>query len=164
VVWALILGCWGGVLAAAVCLHGECHTAAARAPAGDAAHGEHSAGQGRTAADSENLSCHEKAGGGHAVETPASEHRQVDRAGLESFASNSPGSSCDHCVGGAEVPSPRPAEWQSSTARRGEKIVALCLAAPVAAPAAVFTRQVAVAQPSPAGRTLRHLLIGVFRI
>ena len=157
VVFALVTGCWGGVLAAAACPHVECETTAA-APEGAASH-DHGA------AVSEEHSSHPAEHGGHPAEPPAPD---VSPAGQPRVADVGPGGGhtpgCTHCVGRPEAPPSPSFEAQANSVRKGAESAAPTAAPRVEAPAAVIPREITPAQHAPPPGTVRHLLLSVFRI
>jgi hypothetical protein len=161
VVFTLVLGCWGGVLAAAVCPHMGCKTTAA-APEATAHHGEHAAGH--EAVSQEDHSGHAAAHDGHAALPPAHDEQHLDGGRAPGVTADRHDPACAHCVGTAEAPPSRSFEWQSNSFKQGGKLTAPPAAARVSAPAAVFLREITPAQHAPPGSSDRHLLLNVFRI
>lgn len=164
VVFALMTGYWGGVLAAA-CPHLGCEPTAA-APVSTAAHGEHVDDHSYHSASPEDHSGHAGAHGeGHAAETPAQDAPQVDSGQLRGGASNRHDPNCAHCMGGSEgAPPSRFFEWQSNSFKNGGKLITPRAAERVSALAVVLVRKITPAQHAPPGRSDRHLLLSVFRI
>ena len=158
VVFALLTGCWGGVLAAAACPHLGCETAAA-VPDVHATHGGHT--DGHDAVSTEGHSGH---AGGHEGQdaSPPSPYRGPAAAGHILSGGHDPG--CTHCVGRPETPPSPRSEWQSNFARKGGGFVAPLTPARVEAPAAVSLREIRPAQHAPPGSSARHLLLNIFRI
>ena len=164
VVFALVTGCWGGVLAAAACPHLGCETAAT-APDGAAAHGEHAGEHGRHSASPEDHSGHiESHGEGHSADSPARDRSQPGPDQFRDRASGGHDQDCAHCVGGAEAPPSRPFEWQPNSFKNSGKLTAPRAAQQVSAPALVLAREITPAQHAPPKQTSRHLLLNVFRI
>jgi hypothetical protein len=156
VVFALVTGCWGGVLAAAACPHVECETTAA-APEGAAGHGH-------DAATSEDHSGHAGEHGGHPAEPPAQNTSEVGRRGLPNVSPGGHDLGCTHCVGSPEAPPSPTSEAQANSVRKGAESAAPTAVTRVEAPAAVFLREITPAQHAPPHGTVRHLLLSVFRI
>lgn len=162
VVLALMMGCWGGVLAAVACPHMACKTAAS-APAGVASHDEHSSGHEHEAVAHEDHSGHVQTHEGHA-EPAAQGKSQVSTGELWSVAPEPHDPSCAHCVSRSEAPPSPCFEWQPNSVRKGGELAAPVAAATVTVPAAAYVREITPAQHAPPGRTDRHLLLSVFRI
>ena len=156
VVFALMTGCWGGVLAAAACPHQECETAAG-APDDASAHGEHAGEHGSHSASPEDHS-------GHSADSPAWDQSQPGPDHLRDRASGGHDPDCAHCVGAAEAPPSRPFEWQPNSFKNSGKLTAPRAAQQISAPAVVLAREITPAQHAPPRQTGRHLLLSVFRI
>lgn len=156
VAFALMAGCWGGVLAAAACPHLECETAATE-PEGASAHDDHAGERGSHSASPEDHS-------GHSADSPARDQSQPGPDHLRARASGGHDQDCAHCVGAAEAPPSRPFEWQPNSFKNSGKLTAPRAAQQVTAPAVVLAREITPAQHAPPRQTGRHLLLSVFRI
>lgn len=156
VVFALLTGCWGGVLADAACPHVECVTAEA-APEG-------AAGQAHDAVTSAAHSGHAAEHGGHAPAPPARDISVQGPTGSTDVSNVGHDLGCIHCVGRPEAPPTPNIEVRANTARKGEESAAPPAAARLEAPAAIFPREITPAQHAPPAGIVRHLLLSVFRI
>jgi hypothetical protein len=161
VVFALMTGCWGGVLAAAVCPHTDCETTAS-APGVRATEDDHAGNHCHDAADSEDSSSRDKAHEGHAAELPGRD--QFSHGKHRGIESRSGDRYCAHCVSSPGAPPAQVVGQQSNPVKRGVELAAPLVAARFESPAPVFIRKIAPAQHAPPGRTDRHLLLNVFRI
>lgn len=161
--WALVLGCWGGILAAAACRHAGCVTAAA-APEHDGAHGAHSPAETHEAASTEDHCAHAEAKQGRAQEKPAVEQLPHESVASGNSLSSPHDTFCFHCVGRPEAPRPTKFEWSPNSAGKVEKDSALRVLRHPAAPPRLFVREITPAQHAPPFSPERHLLLGVFRI
>jgi hypothetical protein len=161
VVFALMLGCWGGVLAAAVCPHVGCETTA-QAPDIYATDDNHADSHCQGATDSADSSTRDKAHEGHDAELTAED--QFKREEHQSAGSRSQDEFCAHCVD-RPVDTPAPVfGHQSSSVKRGVDFAAPLAVTQIESPVPVFLRKIAPAQHAPPGRSDRHLLLNVFRI
>lgn len=161
IVLALVLGCSGGVLAAAACPHLGCQTAAREDDRAESqgGHGHEAAGpqkhSGRAASQTD----------GHAAANPPSCHdRQRESAEPSNAAFASPPQSCAHCVGNREAPPARGFEWQTSFARDNRSEAAPRDFGRLLAPSVLFVREIIPATHAPPGSSARYLLLNVFRI
>jgi hypothetical protein len=159
----LVLGCWGGVLAAAACPHAGCKTAAS-APEVTAGHGEHTGDHGHDVVGPEDHSGHGEAHEGHTAQPSEQDRQHFSPEQFTGVASNRHDQNCAHCVGSTEAPPSRSFEWQSNSLKQGGKLLAPQASGRIVAPAAVFVREITPAQHAPPGRSDRHLLFSVFRI
>ena len=158
-----MLGCWGGVLAAALCPHG-CETTAHAAGEASTTHGDHGmdcAQMVKPEDHSGDISGHEE---GHAGYPADGDQRQSDHAGLHTDARGQHDQSCAHCVGRPEAPPSPYSEGQSNSAKRGGSFTAPLATVQVESPAPVYRRKITPAQHAPPGESDRHLLLNVFRI
>lgn len=158
--WTLVLGCWGGVLAAAACPHKGCETASA-APHQTTAHAEHLSAASHDSDGGEGHSAHAGAHKGHAAEPPAAE---PSRPELAQLTDGTRAPYCSHCLGRPDAPPSPKFEWQSDSVKKAGKDAAPHVAPEVSAPLAAYVREITPAQNAPPGRSDRHLLISVFRI
>ena len=161
--WTLVLGCWGGVLAAVACPHMGCETVAA-APEHDDAHAQHTPGASQESAAPEDHSAHTGEHQGHAAEPAASDQMRPESAGAMTGTRGAHDPYCSHCMGRPEAPPSPTFQWQASSAEKAGKDLAshapLKLLASVA-----HVRQVTPAQHAPPGGAHKHLLLlNVFRI
>ncbi|HLL76233.1 MAG TPA: hypothetical protein VK421_13355 [Pyrinomonadaceae bacterium] len=161
---ALLLGGWGGVLAAVACLHVGCETAAAAAAhAGVAAHGGHAGGH--EPADHDSHAGKEVEHGGHAAATPpAGDLHRAGTGEARTIDPRQPEPGCSHCVGSPAAPTSSLFGQQFIPPAKGESLIAPPAGVRVEAPAAAFIREITPAQHAPPGGTGRHLLLNVFRI
>ena len=160
--WTLVLGCWGGVIAAVACPHMGCETASASV--GHGAHGERASDEGHAPADAEDHSAH-----GEAHQEPATEAPAPDRSASESVApaagaSGGHDGTCSHCVGRPGAPPSSAFEWQADSARKLVKYAAPHAAPRVLAPSPTHAREITPAQHAPPGGADKLLLLSVFRI
>ena len=153
-----MMGCWGGVLAAAACPHLGCETVAAL-PGSGAAHGGHTGDH--DAVSTEEHSGHTGGHEGHFAEPPSADRGMVS-GGQTLSGGHELG--CTHCVGRPGAPPSQRFDWQSTFAGKGGGFVAPLTAARFATPAAPFLREITPAQHAPPGRSDRHILLSVFRI
>jgi hypothetical protein len=161
---ALMMGCWGGVLAAAACPHVGCEMVAA-APDATAAHGEHVDERSHHSASPEDHSRYGATHGeGHSTEPPAQNPPRFDSDQLRGTASDRHDPNCAHCVGSAEAPPPWSLEWRTNFSKNGGKLTAPRAAEQVPAPAIMWVQEITPAQHAPPRRSNRHLLLSVFRI
>ena len=156
--WLFVLGCWGGVLAAVACPHAGCETGASEPAVGGAVGHDHAA------VTSEDHSGHNAEHGGHATEAPARNLGGLGPVGLPNIRPGGHDLGCTHCVGRPGAPSAPNFEVQAKTARKAGESAAPASPARVEAPAAVSLREITPAQHAPPGRTVRHILLNVFRI
>lgn len=161
--WALVLGCWGGVLAAAACPHLGCETAAA-APAEAAVHGGHSAVETREPAGREDHCAPAGVERGRAAGPAEAGRRGPESEDLRVAILAPRGPSCSHCVGRRPAPTPAKSDWQFSPAGEAGKDSAPQGVGHLPSPPRVFVREVIPAQHAPPARPGRHLLLGVFLI
>ena len=163
VVFVLMTGCWGGVLAAVVCPHAGCETNAFAAPdlaAPVDGQGVHCHDTARAAGESIPDKAHE----GHVEELPAHDQQQFGHVELHEVGARSHERSCAHCVGSPETPPTQVSEQQTNSARNSRDFAAPPVAARVESPSPVFRRKIAPAQHAPPGRSDRQLLLNIFRI
>jgi hypothetical protein len=156
-------GCWGGVLAAALCPH-WCETTA-HATAGEASttHGDHGMACDQMVKPEDysgDISAHE----GHAWEHANGDQRQSDHAGFNTVARWQHDQTCSHCISRPEAPPSPYSEQQSNSAKRGGSFAAPPAAVHVESLAPVYLRKITPAQHAPPGESDRHLLLNVFRI
>lgn len=161
--WTLVLGCWGGVLAAAACPHVGCETPAA-APQHPAGHGEHSSVESQDAAVAEDHSAHHEGHRGHGAEPANGEQLRPEPAVSAGVVSDPHEQSCAHCVGRPEAPPSSGNEWRANSAHKPVKDAPSHTALQTLAPSAAHLREIVPAQHAPPGRSDRHLLLSVFRI
>ena len=159
-----MLGCWGGVLAAALCPHG-CESTAHAAGEASTTHGDHGtdcAQMVKPEDHSGDISAHEE---GHAGEPADGDQRQSGHAGPYTVARGGQhDQSCAHCVGRPEAPPSPYSEGQSSSAKRSGSFAAPLAAVQLESSAPVYLRKITPAQHAPPGESDRHLLLNVFRI
>ena len=158
-----MMGCWGGVLAAVVCLHTGCETSTPAAGEASATHGDHGTTCGNMVKPEDHsgdVSSHE----GHTGELTDGAWQQFRPAGLHTVARVQHEQSCAHCVGRPESPPAPYSEWQSNSVKRGVNFAAPVAAVQVDSPAPVYPRKITPAQHAPPGSSDRHLLLKVFRI
>ncbi|MCA1620510.1 MAG: hypothetical protein LC795_14615 [Acidobacteria bacterium] len=158
--WTLVLGCWGGVIAAVACPHMGCGTAAsahAGVDHGDAGAGDHDhdmpASEGHSDEHVE-----------HVEETPSQGRSLLGDVGLNSLSPAGHDLNCTHCVARPEVPPSPKFDFQTGSFKKGAESAAPAAAPRVEAPSSVFPREITPAQHAPPGRSDRHLLLNVFRI
>lgn len=161
--WVLVLGCWGGVLAAAACPHVGCETAAA-APVEAGTHGAHSAVETREPAVAGDHCARAKAGQGHAAQPPDAGRDRPESEDLRGTVLAPRGTSCSHCVGRRQEPPSTKSDWQFNSARKVEKDSAAPAVGRPQAFSRAFVREVIPAQHAPPPKPGRHLLLGVFLI
>ena len=161
--WTLVLGCWGGVIAAVACPHLGCET-----PSGTpehSAHGEHPADEGHASDDAENHSAHEETAASDVAVPPGPWQDPVGSAVPAVGSSGGHDGNCSHCVGRPEVPPSPNLEWQSDSAGKSVKYAAPRAAPQAVAPSAAHAREITPAQHAPPGSADRLLLLlSVFRI
>lgn len=168
-VWALLLGCWGGVLAAVACPHADCRAAAAppaRDDAHDASHAapadaetQEPAGHAEHPAPAPAGHCH--AGEPAAAAGPRAAAEDEDSRGFV-FARR--GASCVHCEGAPRAPASTKSGAPPSPAPKVEQDAAPQVVRQLLAPARAFVREVIPAQHAPPGPKDRRLLLSVFLI
>ena len=161
--WTLVLGCWGGVIAAVACPHVGCETMSAAAD-GNAAHGEHSSAEGHESAAPEEHSAHTDDHEGHAAEPTSHGQSQPDAVKLTAGVSGAHDPRCTHCVGGSGAPPSSKFERQTAPVNKAGKGLAAHAALKVVAPAAAHAGRLMPAQHAPPGVPDRLLLLSVFRI
>lgn len=168
-VLSLVLGCWGGALAAALCPHMACETTSIQ-PGCAPTHvevvtghegGGHEGHSNRIAEHSEHSEAHDM---GQSAGTPARDQDGSRSQELQGAASRSHDSRCTHCMGGTNAPPSSSFEWQANSVIKGGKYVASHSAVQLLMPAAVLVRKVNPAQHAPPGSSDRHLLLNIFRI
>jgi hypothetical protein len=162
-VCVLVLGCWGGALAAAVCPHLGCQRAA-EAQEQAAAHGEHSTGEAHEPATGEEHSAHAEAGQAHAGAPPSCEGRRPAPEGLREFLSSPHDPSCSHCVGGPRTPLSTKSEWPFHPGKKVEQDAPLQVVRCLPSPARLYVREITPAQHAPPGPKDLRLLLSVFLI
>lgn len=161
--WTLVLGCWGGVLAAVVCPHVGCETGtAAREHAGTDS--EHSTDGIHESAGAQSHTDHAENHQEHAEKSRAFEEAPPKPQGLRSLASSPHDPSCIHCVGGPQSPPSTKSEWQFNSAKKAEKGSAPPAARHLPAPSRAFVMEITPAQHAPPAKPGRHLLLSVFLI
>ena len=160
--WTLVLGCWGGALAAVACPHVGCETASADAEHG--ARGERASDEGHAPADAEDHSAHGEDHPEPVTEAPAPDRSPSESVAQAADASGGHDGACPHCVGRPGVPTSSIFEWQSDSAGKSVKYPAPHAAPQVFEPSAAHTREITPAQHAPPGSTDRLLLLSVFRI
>lgn len=160
---ALLLGCWGGVLAAAACPHVGCD-AMASAPDIAVGHGGHADSHGQNVTSPEEHSCHVTSHRARAAKSSLQVQHQISHEELQSVASKQRGQFCAHCVGRPEAPPSPRLEWQSNSAKKGVDFAAPHAIAQIETTAPVLLRKITPAQHAPPGKSDRHLLLNVFRI
>lgn len=160
--WTLVVGCWGGVAAAALCPHEACGTAASATEHASDREG-HQTVEGQDSGDSEGHAEHTEGHRGHAPETLAADEagRESDVSVIGTSGAHDP--CCSHCMGRPEAPPSPKFEWQYSPVEKAGKYLAAKTPLKVGAPAS-HVRRDTPAQHAPPGSPDRHLLISVFRI
>jgi hypothetical protein len=160
---ALLMGCWGSVLAAAACSHVGCD-AMASAPDIAAGHGAHADSHGQNVTGPEGHSCHVTSHRARAAKPSLRVQHQISQDELQSVASKQREQFCAHCVGRPEAPPAPCIEWQSYSSKKGVDFAAPHAIAQFETTAPVFLRKITPAQHAPPGKSDRHLLLNVFRI
>jgi hypothetical protein len=160
-----MMGCWGGVLAAAVCPHTGCETTTTAPAAGEASatHGDHGPACDKVVIP-EDHSGHVSAHEGHAGKPDNGDQQQFSPVGLHTIVPKQHDQFCSHCMGRPEAPPSPYSEWQSNSARRAGSYAAPIAAVQVESPTPVYLRLITPAQHAPPGTSDRHLLLNVFRI
>ena len=169
-VWALLLGCWGGVLAAVACPHSDCR-AAGPAPARDlspiapdASYAAHASTPTHEPAGHEAHRAPAPAAHCHASATAAEAEPREAADDSRGFAFARSGASCLHCEGAPRAPASTKSASQSSPAPRVEQDAAPQAVRRLLAPARAFVREIIPAQHAPPGTKDRRLLLSVFLI
>lgn len=159
--WAFVLGCWGGVLASAVCPHLGCGAEAA-APAGGRGHDAHAASETHEPAAPQDhcARAQSHAEGGRA---DAAQHGSEAEASRGSISAPR-GAPCSHCVGRRPSPPATKSDWQPGPAGKADGDSAPQVGARLPAFSRAFVREVIPAQHAPPPKPGRHLLLGVFLI
>lgn len=160
--WTLVLGCWGGVIAAAACPHAGCETAAP-SPAG-VSNGGASGGHEHCAPASEDHSGHQGGHGDHAAAPPEQGSVLSGDTGLDEVSRGHHNLNCTHCVGRPEAPPSSNFELQTGSANKTADSAAPAAVTRVEPPPSVFPQEVTPAQHAPPGGADRHLLLSIFRI
>jgi hypothetical protein len=162
VLFALLTGCWGGVIAAAACPHAGCETAATLSEVAVTTHCDHTGGHDAVnhGEHSEHISAH----AGHAAESANRDQRLLNSGGLQIVVPKQHDRFCTHCIGSPEAPPSPSFEWQSNSARKSGGFAAPPAAVQVESSAPVFLQKITPAQHAPPGTSDRHLLLNVFRI
>jgi hypothetical protein len=160
--WTLVVGCWGGVVAAAFCPHEGCGTATA-ATEHESDHGGHQAVEGQESGDPEEHAAHAEGHRGHAPEQPTADEARSETAGSVVGTSGAHDPCCSHCMGRPEAPPSPKFEWQPSPVEKAGKDLAAHSPLKFAA-SAPHVRRDTPAQHAPPGSSDRYLLISVFRI
>lgn len=162
--FVLALSCLGSALAAAPCPHG-CQASAS------ALHSHAHLQQGNAKAAGH---CHSEMNDGESRQTnEASGHESRDAgeyADAGSAAAEFSGfvgsaqSSCDHCMGRAELPSSSLTEREANQFKKGDEAAPLFVGTHLVHPAAGFIKEIIPYDDGPPSLVHRHVLIGVFRI
>lgn len=163
--WTLVLGCWGGVLAAAACPHVGCEPTALVAPDQVPSHAEHQHGEAHGTAVAEEHSAHGEAHHGHAEESSARDesHPKTAESAVSTSGAHDP--CCSHCMGRPEAPPSSKFELDSNPLKKAGRDATPQVALRLSAPDSVHVREITPAQHAPPGRADRHLLLlNVFRI
>lgn len=158
--WAIVLGCWGGVVAAVACPHVGCETAVTAPDHG----GLHGGDVSHDAASAEETSAHPADHHGHSAESRPAEQAQPGLVTSVAGDSGAHDSRCSHCVGRPDTPPSSKFERQPAPVGKDGKVPAALASPKVAAPAASHALRIKPAQHAPPGSQDRHLLLGVFRI
>ena len=161
--WAFVLGCWGGVIAAAACPHVGCETDAAASRRGDR-DGSVAGGHEHGARAAEGCAGLADAHGEHAAESPARAQDVAGNYAVQELRPERRGLACTHCVGRPEAPPSTNFEFQTRSSGKGSESAAPAAGARFESPASVFTRKITPAQHAPPGLHGRRLLLNVFRI
>lgn len=161
--WTLVLGCWGGVLAAVACPHRGCETKAA-ATSQAATHYGHQSNEEQAAPGHEDHPVHKAGHRGHAAAPSATEQSRPELSESARAASRAHDPCCSHCVGRPDAPPSPKFEWQYRAAEGGGKDAAPQVAPKFSAPSAAHQREISPAQHAPPRVSDRHLFIGVLRI
>lgn len=158
-----MLGCWGGVLAAAVCPHVGCQKSPA-APEGAEAHGGHSPVDASESDGPADHCARAQASEARAAGPAAGEGQRPQSAASAGVVSAPHAPSCTHCARRPEAPPSTKFDRLSDPAGKAGKDSAPHVSGQLPPPPRLFVREVTPSRRAPPGGPERHLLLGVFRI